>query len=259
MEDLPLLDLSIVENDPYQWKPVYSTWIHQARVQFNSPIHQREFVGSNGVAKTFLVLPPIPDNKIPTFKNVTVVTNSSVITIRINSHNLRICAFQVEGHWYVFEDAPVGEVSPCTTINVAGNYIALPLSPFGDPRRMCEIHLCRMSIITAVNVIASTWQIDEHGIAVIDEAKAKASIILLQMISESIRFRSVCEILSGLAFVMSNPTRHKEIWKYQNMWESISAEIHVVFDTEEQPLNEEVVDTLGKYHEKFCVITSAWA
>ncbi|VFQ89827.1 unnamed protein product [Cuscuta campestris] len=261
MEDLPLLDLSIVEKDPYQWKQVYCTWIHEARVQFNSPIHQRKFVGSDGVTKSFLVLPPIPENQIPTFKIVRVVTSKSSIALGINSHNLRICAFQVEGHWYVFKDAPVGGLSPYTYTNVIGNYMELtPLSrqhPYGDAPTLKDVHLCREAIITAVNVIASPWQVDEHGIAIIDARKAKASIILFQMISESIRFHSVSEIMSGLVFVASDPFRHNKIWKYQNRWWHVSDDIHELFDTEEQPLSEEVVDTLSKYGETFCVIMSA--
>ncbi|VFQ87444.1 unnamed protein product [Cuscuta campestris] len=53
-------------------------------------------------------------------------------------------------------------------------------------------------MIGAVDSIASPWHVDDNGIAIISQSKAKSAVVLIQMISEAIRFHTVLDTLAGL-------------------------------------------------------------
>ncbi|VFQ89829.1 unnamed protein product [Cuscuta campestris] len=91
-------------------------------------------------------------------------------------------------------------------------------SPTSPDRTREHISLGRDAIISAVNDIASSWFVNDHGIAIINYCQAKGSVILFQMLSEVIRFQTVLETLLGLHEDSSSPNTHRIIWEHQNAW-----------------------------------------
>ncbi|RAL41252.1 hypothetical protein DM860_010046 [Cuscuta australis] len=81
-------------------------------------------------------------------------------------------------------------------------------------------------MIGAVDSIASPWHVDDNGIVIISQSKAKSAVVLIQMISEAIRFHTVLDTLAGLdVFCSTEPNLHRQIWVDQNRWSQIGKDI----------------------------------
>lgn len=153
-----------------------------------------------------------PQENPPTrFFDVVLKTGDRSVTFRIQSDNLYLIGYQVgAGQWHEFSNGEKKKlIDGSEFLPYNGSYVSLE---GGANKRRPNIPLGQQQLITAVSDIARSTRPDE--------AVARALIVIIQMISESMRFRTISDAIDENYYSGFLPPDH--IQALENGWGDLS-------------------------------------
>ena len=158
------------------------------------------------------VLPeqPLRGAKPTRFFDVVLSTNTNSLTLRFQQENLYLVAYQDESEqWNEFDDRWYPMVPGSKSLRFKGSYDEL--TRLAKDRR-ASIPLGRDLLIKAVNILATNPPSHQQ--------KALSLIVIIQMISESMRFR---EILRKICVKYLEPFQPRQRFELlENAWSPLS-------------------------------------
>lgn len=169
-----------------------------------------------------------PQENPPTrFFDVVLNTGDRSVTFRIQSDNLYLIGYQVAaGQWYEFSNGKKKKlIQGSEFLPYDGSYIELERGAKAEEGRK-KIPLGQQQLITAVRDIARSTTPNADV--------ARALIIIIQMISESVRFRTISDaIVENYYLGFSPPDR---ILALENGWRALSIAVLHHNNTLDDPL-----------------------